>query len=421
MIQTDICIVGAGPAGAAAALRLSYLGIPCVLIEKSVFPRDKVCGDAIGPKVLMLLGRLDPAIRDRFEANLGIQIGIWGLRLGSPNGKQFDVPFNVLANVNNAPGCVSKRIDFDHFLVQEVQKRDNIKYIDNTEITSYEKKDAGYEVRSKNQELVVACKLLLVANGAYSAFTRHHAGFENDPKHYAAAVRAYYKSVAPISVGNFIELYFLKDIQPGYFWIFPLPNGYTNVGLGMRSDHVSKKKVNLAKSLQEIVEKHPEFKDRFEKATLQGKVVGYGLPLGSKKRVLSGENYLLLGDAGHLIDPLSGEGIGNGVYSGFIAAEQAQKCLEQNDFSAAYLAAYDKRIDRVLRSEMKISYLLQRVLNNYTLANVISSLVAGNPKVLGFISLLYADVKMRTKILNPFFWIQFFGNKNKFKEIIKRN
>lgn len=117
MIQTDICIVGAGPAGAAAALKLSYLGIPCVLVEKAKFPRDKVCGDAIGPKVLMLLGRLDSAIRDRFETAFDIQLGIWGLRLGSPNGKQFDVPFNVLANVNNAPGCVSKRMDFDHFLV----------------------------------------------------------------------------------------------------------------------------------------------------------------------------------------------------------------------------------------------------------------------------------------------------------------
>ncbi|NJL76062.1 MAG: geranylgeranyl reductase family protein [Saprospiraceae bacterium] len=420
MIQTDICIVGAGPAGAAAALKLSYLGIPCVLVEKAKFPRDKVCGDAIGPKVLMLLGRLDTSIRDRFETAFDIQLGIWGLRLGSPNGKQFDVPFNVLANVNNAPGCVSKRMDFDHFLVQEVQRRANITYLEETEIVEYQKNKEGYLVRAKKDSIEISCKLLLVANGAYSAFTRHHAGFENDPKHYAAAVRAYYKYVKPISVGNFIELYFLKDIQPGYFWIFPLPNGYVNVGLGMRSDHVSKKKVNLSKSLQEIVSQHPEFKARFENAQLEGKVLGYGLPLGSKKRTLSGDHYLLLGDAGHLIDPLSGEGIGNAVYSGFIAAEQAKKCLEQNNFSASFLADYDTRVDRVLRSEMKISYLLQRMLNNYTIANIISQLVAGNPKVLGLISLFYADVKMRTKIFNPLFWIQLLRNKQRFQEIIRR-
>ena len=67
MIETDVCIVGAGPGGAAAALKLSYLGIPCLILDKATFPRDKVCGDTVSGKVTTLLGRLDPAMLNRFR------------------------------------------------------------------------------------------------------------------------------------------------------------------------------------------------------------------------------------------------------------------------------------------------------------------------------------------------------------------
>ena len=67
MIQADVCIVGAGPGGAATALKLSYLGIPSILIDKATFPRDKVCGDAISGKVTTLMSRLDPDMLKRFN------------------------------------------------------------------------------------------------------------------------------------------------------------------------------------------------------------------------------------------------------------------------------------------------------------------------------------------------------------------
>ena len=82
--------------------------------------------------------------------------------------------------------------------------------------------------------------------------------------------------------------------------------------------------------------------------------------LDQKSVKLSGDHYMLVGDAAHLIDPLTGEGIGNAFYSGFIAAEQAIECLKANNFSTTFLTAYDKRIRRVLGSEMKLSYRIQR-------------------------------------------------------------
>ncbi|MCI5081990.1 MAG: geranylgeranyl reductase family protein [Saprospiraceae bacterium] len=407
MIKADVCIVGAGPGGAATALKLSYLGIPCILIDKADFPRDKVCGDAISGKVTTLLNRLDPAIMQRFNEE-STQIDVWGIRFVAPNMKELDIPFkpNYVKDVKSAPGYVSKRMDFDNFLIEEVKKRDNIDFRPNTEVTSMTRSERGYQVKDKSGALEVDARLLIVANGAYSAFSRKQAGLEKDPKHYAAAVRAYYKNVSGLSANNFIELHFVKSITPGYFWIFPLPNGEVNVGLGMRSDILSKRKVNLKKSFQQIIEEHPRFRERFKNAEPISKLEGYGLPLGSKRRIISGDHFMLVGDAGHLVDPLTGEGIGNAFYSGFIAAEQAEKCLQEQNFSASYLQAYDVRVARVLGSEMRLSYRLQRMLMYPRIVNLIANIIASNKKIINVISGMYNDFDLREQLVKPIFWVK---------------
>ena len=408
MIQADVCIVGAGPGGAATALKLSYLGIPSVLIDKATFPRDKVCGDAISGKVTTLMSRLDPDMLKRFNENAE-PIDVWGIRFVAPNLKELDIPFkpNYIKEEKSAPGYVSKRMDFDNFLIEEVKRRDNITFYESTEVTTIKRSERGYQVSTKgNNVLEVDSKLLIVANGAYSSFSRKQAGLEKDPKHYAAAVRAYYKNVKGLSEDNFIELHFIKAITPGYFWIFPLPNGEVNVGLGMRSDILAKRKVNLKKSFKEVVEEHPMFKERFKDAEALTKLEGYGLPLGSKRRVISGDHFMLVGDAGHLVDPLTGEGIGNAFYSGFIAAEQVQKCLEVENYSAHFLTAYDVRVSRVLGSEMRLSYRLQKMLMYPWIVNLIANIIASNKKIINVISGMYNDFDLREQLVKPIFWVK---------------
>lgn len=407
MINTKICIIGAGPGGAATALKLSYLGIPSVLIDKASFPRDKVCGDAISGKVTTLLNRLDPEILKRFNAQ-PIQVDVWGVTFVGPNGKEILLPLhpNYQRKPDNAPGYVSKRIAFDNFLIEEVKRRDNIQLFLNTEITKHERTEKGYLLEDKSGNFKVETDLLIVANGAYSAFSRKEAGLEKDPKHYAGAVKAYFKGVKGLHKDNFIELHFVKEITPGYFWIFPLPNGETNIGVGMRSDILKKRKVNLRKTLDYLVKEHPNFKHRFEEAEQLSQTEGFGLPLGSKTRIISGDHYMLVGDAGHLIDPLTGEGIGNAFYSGFIAAEQAEKCIAENNYSAAFMRAYDVRVKRVLGSEMKISYKLQKMATSPFLTNIITNIIAGNQKVVNVISSMYTDFKLREQIVKPVFWLK---------------
>ncbi|MDX1942905.1 MAG: geranylgeranyl reductase family protein [Saprospiraceae bacterium] len=404
MLYTDICIIGAGPGGAATALKLSYLGIPCVLIDKATFPRDKVCGDAISGKVITLLKRLDPAILQRF-ATSSTQQGINGITFVAPNAREIHIPFRPLTseNVPKTPGYVSRRMDFDHFLVEEVKKRDNIQFFENVSIERFEKTENGFLVSTKNEDFQINTRLLIDASGAQSPFSRKVAGLEKDPKHHAGAIRAYYRNVRGMRE-DAIELHFIKSIAPGYFWIFPLPGGYANVGLGLRTDVLSRRKVNLRAELQKLLTEHPAMRERFADAALEGDIKGFPLPLGSKLRPISGAHFMLVGDAGHLIDPLTGEGIGNAFYSGFIAAELAQKCLAENNFSAAFMKQYDQRVRRVLGSEMRWSYRLQQTLAYPWLANILANIIADNAYFVRFCSELIVDLRNLEQLFKPGFW-----------------
>jgi geranylgeranyl reductase family protein len=408
MLKTDVCIVGAGPGGATTALKLSHLNIPCILVDKAVFPRDKICGDAISGKSMTILHRIDPAIMERFQAAVHERTEVWGIRFVSPDVHILDVPFRVNYDPVNDPkqGFVSKRIDFDQRLIEEVKQRENVTLFEGVAIEEYEKTETGYRISSKDKSLVIETRLLIIANGAHSSFSRHHAGLVKDEKHHAGAVRAYYRNVAGMHPDGFIELHFLKDITPGYLWVFPLPGGYANVGLGMRSDYVSKRRFNLTKSMQELLENSPHLRDRFKNAEMIGKISGYGLPLGSKKQRISGNHFMLIGDAGHLIDPLTGEGIGNAIYSGFIAAEQAQKCLEAGDFSAKFMEAYDVRVTRVLGKEMEVSYRLQQIMAHPWLVNLLAKWISRSRVTIEVISRMYTDLSLRGKALTPLFWIR---------------
>jgi geranylgeranyl reductase family protein len=381
MIKTEVCIVGAGPGGCTAALKLSQLGIPCFLVDKAVFPRDKICGDAFTNKVKLVLGRIDPGIIGRFEAATEAYSTVWGARFISPNGQQIDLPFQPNYDITRVPkqSYTIKRLDFDHWLTGEVKRRNNIFFHEGISIEKYERTSDGYLISNADGSFVLHCKLLIVANGAHSRFSRHHAGLQKDEMHHAAGVRAYFRNVTGLHPDGFIEFHFLKKLTPGYLWIFGLPNGQANVGLFMRSDLVSKRRLNLNKLLQEIISTDPKFRERFQGAEQLGKTMGYALPLGSKPRPLSGDHYLLVGDAAHLIDPFSGEGIGNAMYSGSIAAEQAAACLATNDFSASTLHAYDKRIARILGKDMKLSLWLQRLATKPWLLNFVVNSLALTP------------------------------------------
>lgn len=411
MLETEVCVVGSGPGGTVTALRLNQLGVPCLLLDKAFFPRDKVCGDAISGKAITIFNRIDSGIISRFQLGCEKE-DIWGMRLVAPNQTEVDLPFkfNVDKQLEPVPGFVSPRYAFDNFLVSEVQRHTNIDFRQGIKITRFEKTGTGFILSDEKNSFRAKTKLLIVANGAQSNFSRKIAGIPKEPRHYAGAVRAYVENVTGFHPDGYIELHFPKEYIPGYFWAFPLPEGRANIGLGLRTDYISKRKLNLKTSLLELIRNHPNLKERFSKAVIRGEVTGYPLPLGSKKYPLSGDHFMLVGDAGHLIDPLTGEGIGNAAYSGWIAADQAKKCLDQGDFSASFLLDYDVRVERVLGSEMQLSYQLQKLLAYPWLLNFFANRLHNSQKFMGILSQMYADFELRKQLIHPSFWMKMLLN-----------
>lgn len=114
--------------------------------------------------------------------------------------------------------------------------------------------------------------------------------------------------------------------------------------------------------MQHIVSKHDSISKRFVNAIQVSDVKGFGLPLGSRKIPISGKGWMLCGDAAHLIDPLTGEGIGQAMASGRFAGWMAVDCYKKNNFSAEFMKSYDRQVYKKFWASHRKSYLMQKYL-----------------------------------------------------------
>lgn len=350
----DIAICGAGPAGSTCALALKNSGLNVVLIDKAIFPRDKICGDAVSSVTKRVLRQINPQYETellQFEPKAYIKKA----KLYSPKFESLEIEFSKVGH------CI-KRIEFDNWLFNlAIRENKALTLLMGNAIKDIEQQEY-FNIKFDNGKQISA-RFLIACDGAHSIAAKKIAGIKVDRKHYSGAVRQYYQNVAGLT-GDALEVYFLKDYLPGYFWIFPLANNQANVGFGMLSDTIAKNKIDLKKSLQHIIHQIPEVAERFKNAQPMEDIKGFGLPLGSKKYNISGNGYMLCGDAAALIDPFSGEGIETAMESGKFAAEQVLKCFEHNNFSASFLKQYDKRVYAKMWPNFKNHYLLQKLLGD---------------------------------------------------------
>ncbi len=367
----DIIITGAGPAGSACALALKDSGLKVALIDRSSFPRDKICGDAIGGRVKKVLKEISPDLLDDL-GNYPSKNKSAGWKLFAPNGKIIEVNF-----VN--PGYVSRRLDFDTWLFSKTSGRGNF------EIIFSEIKDIIHEQQGVNLTLTddskISASLVIGCDGAHSVVAKKLANFKVDHRHYSGAVRAYYKNVEETAGSEMLEIHLVNGFLPGYFWIFPLNDSLSNVGFGMLSSDIKKRKIDLKHSLKQIIKSSPALSKRFANAELIEDVKGFGLPLGGKKRPISGDRFMLCGDAASLIDPLTGEGIGNAMLSGMYAAKQAMKCFQDNNFTVEKMKRYDEAVYKKLLPELKKNLMMQRAFNRPWLINLLVGVAVANPKL----------------------------------------
>ncbi|ADR20371.1 drug:proton antiporter [Marivirga tractuosa] len=398
----DLIIVGAGPAGFACAYELKNPNLKIAILDQGTFPRDKICGDALSADVVNQLYRMDQALGEKFE-NFAQKIDSHGVRFVAPNHTSLDINYQN-PNHGNAAGYISKRLDFDYFLIQKIENQPNVKIFQTEKVLDISRSLDGIEVKTNKRQLTA--QMIIGADGAHSIVNRKLGNIKIEKDHYCAGIRQYYEGVTGFHKDQHIELHFYKELLPGYFWIFPLPNGQANVGLGMLSSEVSKKKIDLKKALADLILSKPHLKDRFKNSIALEKPQGFGLPIGSKKRPISGERFLLLGDAASLIDPFTGEGIGNALRSGRIASEYIVKAFEKQDFTSHSLKLYDNMVYHKMWNELRISRQMQKLLRYPKLFNFVVNKANSNSSVRTLLTSMLDNVDLKRELVKPGFYVK---------------
>jgi geranylgeranyl reductase family protein len=408
---TDILIAGAGPGGATTSIFLAKEKIGHIIIDKAEFPRDKICGDALSGKTVGMLKRITPQWQQYFLAKDKAIVST-GIEFIAPNNSSLSIPFLKNPDEHNPPGFVSRRIDFDNTLAGLIDRK-YANFFTGTSLEDIEQTADGLlvTVNERGAQKKILTKMIVGAEGRSSMVAKKLAQHSMEPAHYSAGIRAYYKNVSGMHAQNYIELHFLKELQPGYLWIFPLPNGSANVGVGMLSQSISSKKANLKQLMLDAIKTHPILKTRFQNAEIEGPIEGWGLPLGSKKRNLSGNRFLLTGDAGSLIDPFTGEGIGNAMVSGLVASRMIKKAVEANDFSENFLKQYDEELYKKLWTELQLSHYLQILSSKPRLFNFVIGKASHSKELRETISCMFENVDIRKKFTNPLFYLKILFNR----------
>ncbi len=380
----DVVVVGSGPSGSSCATLLGRKGIKTLLLDKSSFPREKTCGDGITGKSIRMLKEL--GVENKIiESQHALAEG---LMTSAPSG----VSMTFMPNETENRLYVCKRYVFDSIIFEEARK--NADVIENFEVTDLvieNGKVAGVKGVNKNKkEQEFRAKVVVGADGATSIVARKLGLNDFDINKSLVAVRAYYENVEP--AGGYLEFHFMEELLPGYFWIFPAGNNEYNVGIAVIAGDVSRKKINLKDKLNEIIAKS-RLSGRFKNAKLVSEIKGWNLPTGAQKRKRAGDGFVLVGDAASLIDPFTGEGIGNALTSGKLAAETIADAIEKNDFSYNSLKAYEDNINAALGNEFDTNYKFQRFGKNPAMFNALVETLSRDKDAMKIATSAFMDPK----------------------------
>lgn len=421
--EYDVIVVGGGPGGSTTASYLSRHGLKTLLVDKATWPRDKTCGDAISGKSISVLRELGLDTWVEREPHGKAD----GVIFSAPNGYVVEIPFPKKVDPAKMkdqrehryiqPGYVVRREIYDNILWQYAKKQDHVTTLENFKVADLlwdGDKVAGITgTDAKGQAREFRAQVVVGADGALSKVAEKAKAYDFENKHHdhwIGAFRVYFKDVKGLTEN--IEIHFVDGLLPGYFWIFPVDNGMCNVGAGMIETDLRKpgkdgKKPNMKATSWDLMKNHPLFKARFEGATeVPGTYAGWLLPCGSERRQLSGDGFVLVGDAGGLIDPFSGEGIGNAMVSGKYAAQTIKEAFDAGDFTKGFFATYDQRVWDALGAELDTSYKLQQMGRHTWLLNYLIKRAATKERVRNTISDMLADREKKEELTGWWFYVK---------------
>ena len=403
--EADVAIAGAGPAGAAAACHFARAGYCVTLIDQQRFPRDKVCGDFVGPWALEEIDRLGLASQPPFRTANRIRRAALHL-----NGNQLiGAPLPHLPNLRDHGLCIPRMQMDDAIVTAAVTSGARLFH---ARVTGYETDANGVTVhcQSGGNAQSVRARLLLGADGSTSLVARTLRGRQSPRRDRIVAVRAYFDDVNGAS--DEASLYVNSRIFPGYYWLFPIGATSANVGVGMLLDTWPPHGEQLRQCLLDAIASDSAMHVRLRSAKSEAKIAGWPLATFNPRLPMVADRVALLGDAAGLINPINGEGIQYAFQSARWSFETLAHPLSRDALAARALAPYTARIHSEMRSDMAVSRLLvdlsrNRVLNRVWLSALqsIGMRAARDPH--------YADVfggvlsgigRSRQMLTAPFLW-----------------
>jgi geranylgeranyl reductase family protein len=369
--SADVIVVGAGPGGATAAYHLAQSGLDVLLIEKTTFPREKVCGDGLTPravKQLLAMG-IDPDPADGWVRNHGLRIVGGGMRL--------EMPWPDLASYPNY-GLVRTRLDFDEILARNAQKA-GARLLENTAVTGpvldHVGRIVGVKAKSVDAEPAAAAQefrapLVVAADGNSSRLSLSMGLRKRDDRPLGVAVRTYYTSPRTNDdwLESWLELWDADRLLPGYGWIFGVGDGTVNAGLGILNSSAAFQSVDYRDLLRRWLDTTPEEWGLREQNRTQP-IRGAALPMGFNRTPHYTRGLVLIGDAGGMVNPFNGEGIAYAMESAVVAAETIVQAVRRPD------------ADRDRTMSQYPALLKDAYGGYYTLGRVFVKLI-GNPNVM---------------------------------------
>ncbi|WP_454788470.1 menaquinone reductase [Mycolicibacterium lutetiense] len=323
--QADVVVVGAGPAGSAAAAWAARAGRDVLVIDAAQFPRDKSCGDGLTPRAVAELERLG------MGPWLDTRIRHHGLRL-SGFGADVEVPWPGPSFPST--GSAVPRTELDD-RIRSVAADDGAKMRLGAKVVGVNYDSRGrVESVQLDDGVTIGCSHLIVADGARSTLGRVLGRTWHKETVYGTAIRGYIATPRADEpwITSHLELRSPEgQVLPGYGWIFPLGNGEVNIGVGALA--TAKRPAHAA--LRPLLSYYTQL--RREEWGFTGEpraALSALLPMGGAVSGVAGPNWMLVGDAAACINPLNGEGIDYGLETGRLAAE----LLGSGDYSQAWPA-----------------------------------------------------------------------------------
>jgi geranylgeranyl reductase family protein len=325
--EADVIVAGAGPAGSTTAYYLAQAGLDVLLLEKSRFPREKVCGDGLTPRgVKALVGMgISVSEQDGWVRNKGLRV------IGA--GKRMELLWPELSSYPDY-GLVRPRSDLDQILARRAQQagarlHEGVTVTgpvldDRTgRITGVTARPAGAEgERTYHSRVVVA------ADGNSSRLSVAMGLSKRDDRPLGVAVRTYYQTPRHDDdyLESWLDLWDEDRLLPGYGWIFGMGDGTSNVGLGLLNTSAAFGHTDYHSLLRRWLKGMPAEWGFTEENRTQP-VRGAALPMGFNRTPHYFRGLLLVGDAGGMVNPFNGEGIAYAMESGEVLARTIAQAL----------------------------------------------------------------------------------------------